>query len=92
MPQDFKSIQVAIWPRRLGGILNLPREANGLIIFAHGSGSWGFGPRNGLVAEKLVGRAFETPLFDLPSDQEARPLIDHAGKAPERPAGRGRQE
>lgn len=71
MAGDFKGVQVAIGPRGLEGILYLPRQPGGLIIFAHGSGSSRFSPRNRFVAEKLIARGFATLLFDLLNGEEA---------------------
>lgn len=72
MAGDFKSVQASIGPRGLDGILYLPREPRGLIIFAHGSGSSRFSPRNNFVAEKLVASGFAALLFDLLSVDEAK--------------------
>lgn len=47
---DFKIIDVAVGPQGLDGALYLPRKPIGLIIFAHGSGSSRFSPRNIFVA------------------------------------------
>jgi putative phosphoribosyl transferase len=63
--------EVAIPPLGLGGSLNLPRQAQGLVIFAHGSGSSRFSVRNVAVAEALNARRFATLLFDLLTDEEA---------------------
>ncbi len=63
--ETFKRVEVAVGRRGLGGNLFLPPRASGLIIFAHGSGSSRFSPRNALVAESLVARGFATLLFDL---------------------------
>jgi pimeloyl-ACP methyl ester carboxylesterase len=68
---NFKRIDVAIGPRGLEGILRLPQEPAGLIIFAHGSGSSRFSPRNAFVAEKLGDSGFATLLFDLLSAEES---------------------
>src|SRR5688572_1069577 len=38
---------------QLGGELDLPRGAAGLVLFAHGSGSSRHSPRNRFVAEEL---------------------------------------
>ncbi|WP_346432545.1 MULTISPECIES: alpha/beta family hydrolase [unclassified Roseitalea] len=56
----------------LGGFLAVPEGATGLVIFAHGSGSSRFSPRNRQVAEGLQARGFATLLFDLLSEAEAR--------------------
>jgi hypothetical protein len=46
-PQS-ESRTIAIPPVRLEGLLDLPREAKGIVLFAHGSGSGRLGPRNKL--------------------------------------------
>ena len=45
--------------------LSLPLGARGLVIFAHGSGSSRFSPRNRMVARALQARGFGTLLLDL---------------------------
>jgi pimeloyl-ACP methyl ester carboxylesterase len=47
------------------GDLRLPPEPNGLVIFAHGSGSSRRSPRNRMVAAHLNQAGFATLLFDL---------------------------
>lgn len=49
----------------LPGDLTIPPKANGLVIFAHGSGSSRFSPRNRFVAEVLNEVRLATLLFDL---------------------------
>jgi putative phosphoribosyl transferase len=54
------------------GSLALPGgDIHGLIVFAHGSGSSRFSPRNLYVAEALQKAGFATLLFDLLTDTEA---------------------
>ncbi|HEU5260479.1 MAG TPA: dienelactone hydrolase family protein [Gemmatimonadales bacterium] len=57
---------------RLPGILTLPPEPFGLVIFAHGSNSSRFSARNRFVAEILVNAGYGTLLFDLLTDPEGR--------------------
>ena len=52
------------------GDLALPVEPRGLVLFAHGSGSSRFSPRNRLVAAMLHEGGFGTLLFDLLTPQE----------------------
>jgi alpha-beta hydrolase superfamily lysophospholipase len=47
------------------GLLGMPEGAVGIIIFAHGSGSGRFSPRNNQVAEGLRDAGFATLLIDL---------------------------
>lgn len=62
---------VSVGPRRLGGSLHIPASPIGLIVFAHGSGSSRFSPRNAYVADELNERGFATLLLDLLTDREA---------------------
>ena len=56
----------------LAGELTVPIGACGLVIFAHGSGSSRFSPRNQLVAKRLRDSGLATLLFDLLTpDEEA---------------------
>jgi putative phosphoribosyl transferase len=54
----------------LYGDLAVPREAIGVTLFAHGSGSSRFSPRNRLVANALNRRGIATLLFDLLTPEE----------------------
>ncbi len=64
------SHEVGVPPHGLLGTLNVPSEARALVVFAHGSGSSRFSPRNRAVAEALNGHAIATLLFDLLSEEE----------------------
>ena len=54
----------------LDGNLTLPAEANGVVLFAHGSGSSRLSPRNTFVAGVLNGAGLGTLLFDLLTKEE----------------------
>lgn len=56
----------------LEGTLTLPEGALGLVVFAHGSGSSRFSPRNRRVAASLERRGLGTLLFDLLTKEEER--------------------
>lgn len=56
---------------QLNGILGLPPDLIGVIVFAHGSGSGRFSPRNNYVARVLQDAQLGTLLIDLLSDEEA---------------------
>jgi dienelactone hydrolase len=56
----------------LEGTLTLPERPQGLVIFAHGSGSSRRSPRNRWVAEQLNERGLATLLFDLLTPAEAK--------------------
>jgi putative phosphoribosyl transferase len=55
----------------LPGILGVPEEAIGIVIFAHGSGSSRLSSRNQAIAQWLRERGCATLLFDLLTDAEA---------------------
>lgn len=66
--------EVRIPPLGLPGTLHLPSGAAGLVVFAHGSGSSRFSPRNRMVADALNRAGLGTLLFDLltPEEEEDR--------------------
>ena len=55
----------------LEGILGLPAQALGIVVFAHGSGSGRFSPRNNFVARHLQQGRVATLLIDLLTPDEA---------------------
>lgn len=57
-------------PIGLPGRLTLPESALGIVLFAHGSGSSRFSPRNTFVASVLHESRIGTLLFDLLTEQE----------------------
>lgn len=56
----------------LAGTLGLRDEKRGLVVFAHGSGSSRFSPRNRFVARVLQDAGLSTLLLDLLTEPEAR--------------------
>ncbi|HML29203.1 MAG TPA: acyl-CoA thioester hydrolase/BAAT C-terminal domain-containing protein [Hyphomicrobium sp.] len=62
---------VTIGVPALQGTLIVPNHAKGLVIFAHGSGSSRFSPRNRYVADVLNRNRYATLLFDLLTATEA---------------------
>jgi putative phosphoribosyl transferase len=54
----------------LEGIMNLPANPQGIVLFAHGSGSSRHSPRNQFVASQLQKANFATLLIDLLTSQE----------------------
>lgn len=54
------------------GILGLPEQPVGLVVFAHGSGSSRLSPRNNFVARVLREAGLATLLFDLLTEEEDR--------------------
>jgi dienelactone hydrolase len=63
----------------LFGSVAIPKEATGMVIFVHGSGSSRLSPRNRYVAQALNQAGFATCLFDLLTEQEE--VIDEATMA-----------
>ncbi len=55
----------------LEGILGLPPNSLGVVVFAHGSGSGRFSPRNNFVARHLQQNNLATLLLDLLTEDEA---------------------
>jgi len=55
----------------LRGVVAIPPDASGLVIFAHGSGSSRLSPRNRAVADGLNRVGLATLLFDLLTEEEA---------------------
>ena len=64
--------EIRIGDLGLAGLLTVPDEARGLIVFAHGSGSSRHSPRNAHAARSFERLGFATLLFDLLTDDEAR--------------------
>lgn len=62
---------VRIPPLGLEGLVAIPHNAIGLVIFAHGSGSSRLSPRNTYVARALQAVGLGTLLFDLLTEPEA---------------------
>jgi putative phosphoribosyl transferase len=65
------SVTIRVGSHRLGGLLDVPTNANGLVLFAHGSGSGRLSPRNQFVARMLQEAGTATLLFDLLDEAEA---------------------
>ena len=61
----LESRDIAIPPIGLAGSLQMPKNANALVVLAHGSGSSHLSPRNIAVARALNDRSIATLLFDL---------------------------
>ncbi len=63
-------VQIILEDVHLGGFLELPANAESVVVFAHGSGSTRFSPRNNYVASVLRQEGLGTLLFDLLTSQE----------------------
>lgn len=66
-----RAVEIPAGEARLPGDLRLPPSPQGLVIFAHGSGSSRLSPRNRQVAAALNGAGLATLLFDLLSERES---------------------
>jgi dienelactone hydrolase len=65
-----KSVTIDLKDVLLEGSLTLPSKDKGIVIFAHGSGSSRFSPRNNYVASVLHEIGLGTLLFDLLTEEE----------------------
>lgn len=66
-----RSVHVDIDSVELTGVLGVPFEPQGIVVFAHGSGSTHASPRNLAVAQVLEHSGFATLRFDLLAPDEA---------------------
>lgn len=67
-----RDVRIPFGDQALEGRLTIPSDALGLVIFAHGSGSGRWSPRNQSVARVLEGERLATLLFDLLTEEEGR--------------------
>ncbi len=65
-----KEVKIPIGAQKLVGNLNRPPDAKGIVLFAHGSGSSRFSPRNQQVARFLNEARVATLLLDLLTEEE----------------------
>lgn len=65
-----REVSIDLEGTSLEGTLVLPKDAPGLVLFAHGSGSSRHSPRNRYVAGVLNSQRIGTLLFDLLTRQE----------------------
>lgn len=63
-------VHIPIDSTKLEGSLALPSHSSGIVVFAHGSGSSRFSPRNNFVARLLREAGFGTLLMDLLTEAE----------------------
>ena len=71
-PLRDDEVEVAAGPVTVAGHLTIPENPTGIVVFAHGSGSSRFSPRNIFVADLLGTVGFATLLFDLLTPEEER--------------------
>lgn len=67
-----RSVEIAVGERSVRGTLSLPESAGGVVLFAHGSGSGRFSPRNQFVARALQKAGLATLLVDLLEEDESQ--------------------
>ncbi len=75
MPDQIREVQID--PVGLPGILGVPSDPSGIVLFAHGSGSSRLSPRNTQVAAALREMGFATLQFDLlfPEEEKDRHAV-----------------
>jgi len=66
----MNEVQIQAGRAILSGTLHLPKSADALVLFAHGSGSSRHSPRNQFVARMLNHAGLGTLLFDLLTQEE----------------------
>jgi putative phosphoribosyl transferase len=67
---NIQEVTIPVARIQLFGTLSIPAATDGIVLFAHGSGSSRFSPRNRFVAEILQQAGFATLLFDLLTSEE----------------------
>lgn len=67
-----REVEVPSGKLTLKGFLAVPENAIGIVLFAHGSGSGRFSPRNNHVAGVLQDQGIATLLIDLLTEQESQ--------------------
>jgi len=65
-----REVSIDLERERLAGTLALPKDARGLVLFAHGSGSSRLSSRNRYVARVINSQRIGTLLFDLLTAEE----------------------
>jgi dienelactone hydrolase len=67
---DDRTVLIPAATARLQGNLRIPQGADGIVVFAHGSGSGRHSPRNRFVADAIVNAGLGTLLIDLLTQEE----------------------
>ncbi len=70
MIHNQSELKIPIGNVNIEGILTLPQGAKSVVLFAHGSGSGRFSPRNQYVASEINKAGIGTLLFDLLTREE----------------------
>lgn len=72
----YRAVEIDLGEQRLHGDLRVPINPQGIVLFAHGSGSSRLSPRNVTVAKMLEQERLATLLFDLLTPSEADDLAN----------------
>lgn len=67
---EIRDVQILSTGVRLEGMVSIPEDPHGIVLFVHGSGSSRHSPRNQYVAETLQEGGLTTLLFDLLTEEE----------------------
>jgi dienelactone hydrolase len=67
---EEREVRISADPVELEGVLGVPGEAGGVVLFAHGSGSGRHSPRNRYVAGVLREAGLATLMIDLLTPEE----------------------
>jgi putative phosphoribosyl transferase len=67
---SHSEVTIGVGGVSLEGTLSVPADSQGIVLFAHGSGSSRFSPRNRYVAGVLQSNGIATLLFDLLTRKE----------------------
>ena len=67
---ETRAVTIPASEVKLAGDLTVPEGAQGVVLFAHGSGSSRHSPRNQFVARQLAEAGLATLLFDLLTPEE----------------------
>src|SRR5512134_1911654 len=67
---ETREVQILSTGVRLEGIVSIPQDVRGMVLFVHGSGSSRNSPRNQYVAQILQEGGLATLLFDLLTPEE----------------------
>jgi len=65
-----RKVEIDLGDVKLKGVLMIPENVRGIVVFSHGSGSSHLSPRNNFVANLLNEKRFATLLFDLLTERE----------------------
>jgi pimeloyl-ACP methyl ester carboxylesterase len=71
LPGKSLDLEITLREVSLEGTLTVPHDAVGIVVFAHGSGSSRFSPRNRAVAATLNEAGLSTLLLDLLTEEES---------------------